>query len=312
MNTRDLYLTWTLEDIEAFVSEGQEEHLYLDFKVANDPSLSRDDRRNLAKALSGFANSDGGIIVWGIDCRKDDQGRDVASELKPIPRIATFLTHLNSLTPQLVSPSVKGVQHRVLYDADGRGFAVSFIPSSDSAPHMAKGGEDRYYKRSGSSFLRMEHFEVADMFGSRQRPLLDIYYRIGQIVRLQDFRFRVIIGIRNSGRGSARDPFLALRLPTSLSIAEWGLDGNGRQGLRNLGAAYGSSYTGFSGSGEVSVHPGMDHDVTALEGFVRNGIPLDGEFRIDYRLAAEGFPLIEGTISILGEEISRAVREKTG
>ena len=30
---------------------------------------------------------------------------------------------------------------------------------------MAKLGEDRYYKRSGDSFRKMEHFDLEDMFG---------------------------------------------------------------------------------------------------------------------------------------------------
>ena len=39
---------------------------------------------------------------------------------------------------------------------------------------MAKLGEDRYYKRSGDSFYRMEHFDLEDMFGRRPKPLLTL------------------------------------------------------------------------------------------------------------------------------------------
>ena len=124
--------------------------------------------------------------------------------------------------------------------------------------------------------------------------------------RALDFRFKIIIGIRNLGRSSARDPFLALRLPAGLSFAEYGLDGNGRQGLRSLGTVYASLYTAFSGVAQASVHPGMDHDVTALEGFLKENLPPEEGFKIDYRLSAESFPLIEGTITIPGAEIEVA------
>ena len=33
-----------------------------------------EERRNFAKAVSGFANSDGGLIVWGIDARPNSDG----------------------------------------------------------------------------------------------------------------------------------------------------------------------------------------------------------------------------------------------
>jgi hypothetical protein len=35
---------------------------------------------------------------------------------------------------------------------------------------MAKLGEDRYYKRSGGAFYVMEHFDLEDVFGRRQKP----------------------------------------------------------------------------------------------------------------------------------------------
>jgi hypothetical protein len=39
---------------------------------------------------------------------------------------------------------------------------------------MAKFGQDRYYKRSGDTFRRMEHFDLEDMFGRRPRPKLEL------------------------------------------------------------------------------------------------------------------------------------------
>lgn len=63
------------------------------------------------------------------------------------------------------SPIVDGVEHKKIEAEADEGFGATFFPASDSGPHMAKLGSDRYFKRSGSQFLRMEHFEIADMFG---------------------------------------------------------------------------------------------------------------------------------------------------
>jgi len=35
-------------------------------------------------------------------------------------------------------------------------------------------GEDRYYKRGGDRFYKMEPFDVADMFGRRRAPVLHV------------------------------------------------------------------------------------------------------------------------------------------
>ncbi|MCF7753206.1 ATP-binding protein [Paenibacillus xylanexedens] len=79
----------------------REETLFLDFKAKTDPrtvGLKKEDKRVYAKALSGFSNSSGGVIVWGIDARKDgNTGPDIAREEKPIVYFKRFLTNLNSL-----------------------------------------------------------------------------------------------------------------------------------------------------------------------------------------------------------------------
>src|SRR5713101_6582482 len=97
--------------IENFVADRQEENLHLDFKTA-DPRLSRDDRRNLAEAISGFANSDGGLIVWGIDARPNQQGVDAAVGKREISALGLFLSKLNQHTGDAATPIVDGVNHK--------------------------------------------------------------------------------------------------------------------------------------------------------------------------------------------------------
>jgi hypothetical protein len=58
--------------IDDFILTRASEELFLAFKRSSDNGagriLSQTDRNNLAKAVSGFGNSEGGVIVWGIDC----------------------------------------------------------------------------------------------------------------------------------------------------------------------------------------------------------------------------------------------------
>ena len=74
--------------IDEFVANRAIEELFLDFKRSSDdgggPKLNQNDRRNLAKAISGFGNSEGGIIIWGIDASLDSTGADVAKMKVPI------------------------------------------------------------------------------------------------------------------------------------------------------------------------------------------------------------------------------------
>src|SRR5438105_2235610 len=71
-------------DVIAFVKEQRREDLMLDFKLAPAAFANRDDRKTLTVAVSGFANSSGGLIVWGVDARQDDDGIDCAQRVEPI------------------------------------------------------------------------------------------------------------------------------------------------------------------------------------------------------------------------------------
>jgi len=57
--------------LSRLVEEEWQEDLLLEFKTIEGSCapMAKPDRKNFAIALSGFANSDGGVIVWGVDAR---------------------------------------------------------------------------------------------------------------------------------------------------------------------------------------------------------------------------------------------------
>lgn len=64
MNIFETFEHLSIEHLRDYIARNQEEHLCLDFKLLKDAFLaSSDDKRNLARALSGFANSSGGLII---------------------------------------------------------------------------------------------------------------------------------------------------------------------------------------------------------------------------------------------------------
>ena len=131
--------------VSGFISSRREEDLFLDFKTVNRSDLSHsDDKKTFAKALSGFANSSGGIIVWGVEARKDAvTDADCATSLREIDDVALFVSRLNEFTGQFVRPLVDGVRHRGITLSGTSGVALSYVPPSDAGPHMALAAEAR-------------------------------------------------------------------------------------------------------------------------------------------------------------------------
>lgn len=305
-----------INKIDEFLEIGQQEHLHLDFKTVNKTQMDRDDRKNLAKCISGFANSDGGVIVWGIEARKNEDGVDCAKNKRPIENIQQFLSRLNTLTGEIVSPLVEGTISEIIVAENTKGLAKTYVPSSDSGPHMAKGGEDRYLKRSGDSFYKMEHYDIEDMFGRRKKPALNISTRVsahrsGMVGEYHKFDILIYVSIENRGRGSAKAPFLSIDVEEPYKVNKFGIDGNRHFGLPVLQRARDTKSHSYGASTDFVIHPDIVLEVTAISTDIVDAQPnIDNtnDLRIKYRLAAEDMSTIEGNHIVNVDEILKQVR----
>lgn len=143
------------------------ERVHFDFKEKEDRRIGRlgdSDKKNLAKAISCFANSGGGVLIWGVDD---------AGSAKPISDAQRFLDSLLQMCFQITEPSVAGIEG-VLINTDSSsddGFIVLYVPESPAYPHrvILKQPEvnGHYFVRSGSSFPKASHVRLEDMFGRR-------------------------------------------------------------------------------------------------------------------------------------------------
>jgi len=159
--------------IDQFIATRQVEELFLDFKRSADNgealNLHQNDRKNLAKAISGFGNSEGGVIVWGVDASRDRDGADVARAKVPITNVTRFLGWLQGAVSGCTLPAHPGVQYHAISAASGNGFVATLVPKSQLSPHQCI-GDFRYYMRAGSSFSPVAHSVIAGMMGRRPQP----------------------------------------------------------------------------------------------------------------------------------------------
>ena len=156
----------TQEDLIRYCKEalGDVEKLHYDYKTKDDSRVAnpgKPDKRNLAKATSGFANSAGGVLIWGIE--------DKNVKAKPIKYAERFLRYLLELAPIATEPAVQGVNGHFIPASegdDGTGLALLFVPESDAGPHRViledKEIQGHYYLRSGSSFLKASHSQLEE------------------------------------------------------------------------------------------------------------------------------------------------------
>lgn len=287
------------------------EELFLDYKVSSTKLPARrlddDDKKNLAKAISGFGNSEGGLIVWGVNCRQTSSG-DVPSAAVPVSNPTALKTLFDGAVGGLTLPAHASVENfAALNSGAADGFVISYVPRGLSVPYQTVVPKEEYYIRAGSSFQPTPHGVLAGMFGRAPQPIVAplITFGGGQVVQNvpPSIRLMLQVFLVNQGRGLAEDIFCIVEgdLPSGSTLnfsvnaveRHWNTTRSGR-----------SSFTAIIGSNTI-LPPGAelqvftvvlnvneagkgDHSVTISSGS-RNGPGSAVTVRLPGRIIDEAF-----------------------
>lgn len=160
---------YTEQDILSLIENHVEESIYLDFKAAGGLATTEGKKNEIAKDVSAFANSDGGIIVYGIS-EADHQ----AGSLSYIDGYAITKEWLEQVVQSRVSPRLNmPLVYPVRFDNDiSKSVYVVKISRSVHAPHMTS--DKKFYKRYNFQSIQMEEFEIRDLYNRKDRTDLEL------------------------------------------------------------------------------------------------------------------------------------------
>lgn len=288
-----------LAEVQALI--GQTEDLHLDAKEW--PAREDDAQRVLAKALSGFSNADGGILVIGLEARSVNKGDpDIIQSLKPVADAMGVKSKIENLIGNLVEPPLPGIRVAEVMEVPGQpsGFVLVYIPPTEGLPVRSR-KHSNFYMRVSAGTFPMEYFQLADLFGRRQRPVLSLWSKLGGFKAESGGAFyerEFYLGIMNSGRAIARFPSLRYEVIPGINFAAYGLDGNGHWGLPLRPTSQG--WVLFGGGADDVIHPGTHLEIVKLTQrsrvgqWQRVGATAPGQYFPEHEfkcgLAADGAP----------------------
>ena len=305
------------------VADRVQESVTLDFKLKAGSApgqFGKEDKSILGEVLSGFANSAGGLAVWGIDARKGDDGVDCAQDVVPIDDIERFQSEAQTLVGQLIIPRHDGIHLAHVAVANGSaGYLLVYVERSERRPHRCEAaGKKQYFKRAGDSFFAMEHYDIEDAFYRTGKPKLSLEYKTsgGGLIREHNMLRRIIqfnIVLRNTGTATAKFPYVQVGYMHGLIIDTPGSE----LGFRTAGAV--EEWTTFAGGVDNVIHPGQgfpalrfraDHQQNG-QGQSALGGPFGSPMRIDLALRAgcENAQVVEVNIAYSHEEILRLLHQ---
>ena len=124
-------------DVDALVARAEAEGLYLECKAPHEPRVNKGVSAKLAEALSGFSNTSGGVILWGVSTTTHEHSKlDVLTQMEPIGKVRQFAQDLDRTIPRLTTPAVLGFSTKVLLEkpSSTRGVAVTLVQQTKGDP----------------------------------------------------------------------------------------------------------------------------------------------------------------------------------
>jgi len=236
---------------------GRQETVDLEFKRKEIPSTgepSPGDRKRFGKVLSAFANSAGGLVIWGIEAKEDRRTKvDRAYKLHPIDEIDRFKSEFLRACSQVIMPRHDGILIEAIRTEQkaGAGYLIVYVNRSERRPHRSE-VDKHYYKRSGDSSIPMEHYDIEDSFKRLVVPTIELKWNVVRDSTHsgpQGFTVSLAIDLRllNTSSVSARFPYVLID------------DKGGTQPTNSAGITGrvdGDAY-GWYGGSDFVIHPDM-------------------------------------------------------
>jgi hypothetical protein len=211
-------LPTTIDEINQFIQDQVQESLHLDYKDSR--AIDNSKRSEIAKDVSAFANSDGGLIIYGV------------IEQSHLPeRLDDGVDHtkykrewLEQIINSNISPRIDDVQiAQIPLSPDKSIFAIK-VPKTYRGPHQSY--DKRYYKRFNFQSEPMEDYEINDVRNRRRiaSPLVNVDIEIKR-------RTMIYFVISNIGEFSAEDVMFKFSEPLKWRYEEPSLF---KRGTRHL------------------------------------------------------------------------------
>jgi hypothetical protein len=149
----------TVADIQTMIRDKVQENIHLDYKDSR--AIRNDARDDIAKDVSAFANSDGGVLIYGVK-EKDHLPVEVDSGVDDAQISREWI---ESAVMTGITPRLDDVRITALPVSPGRSAYIIEAAKTFRGPHQAS--DKRYYRRHNFKSVPKEDYEIADVRNRR-------------------------------------------------------------------------------------------------------------------------------------------------
>lgn len=173
---------WNLADIQQLITDGIEEGKTLEYKAADALGKQDGKKNEISKDVSAFANSNGGVLIYGIKEFDASNLKHKPEKIDPIDRAEYSKEWLEQIINTRIQPKIENldIQTVEISSVDNTVVYVVMIPKSNTA-HMA--ASNKYYKRYNFQAEAMEDYEVKDVMNRSKHPRIELDFLIEKTIQ---------------------------------------------------------------------------------------------------------------------------------
>jgi hypothetical protein len=145
-----------IEDLKLLIKNEVQENIHLDYKDSR--AIDGDKRHEIAKDVSAFANSDGGLLIYGI---REKNHLPVSLD-EGVDHIKHSREWLEQVIMSNIVPLIDDLTIVQIPISPSHSSFVVKVPKSHRAPHQEQNSKC-YYKRYNFKSQPMEDYEINDV-----------------------------------------------------------------------------------------------------------------------------------------------------
>jgi len=216
LNKTNILTKYNLEYLNSLIENKVEESLNLEYKSSGSLDKQNNKTTEISKDVSSLANSDGGIIIYGM---AEDDNNHLPKEISPINRKQFSNEWLEQIVHDKIRPRLSNFKIHPIDIDEANVVYVIEVKKSNTAHQAA---DKRYYKRFNFQSTAMYDYEIRDILNRAKHPNIDLDFK------LKDSQSTLSIYAVNNG------PILAQYLNVNFKIPKHIIEGNEFNPLNKL------------------------------------------------------------------------------
>lgn len=194
----------TLDDINSLIRDQVQENIHLDYKDSR--ALDPSKRDEIAKDVSAFANSDGGLLVYGVS-----EGNNLPIAIDSgVDHTKFTRERLEQIISSNITPRIDDIRISAIPISAYKSVYAVKVTRSLRGPHQSS--DKKYYKRFNFQSVPMDDYEINDVRNRRRTtpPLVSVDINTKQSAI-------IYLSVTNIGQQTAED----VTFEYSEAIQQW-------------------------------------------------------------------------------------------